>query len=172
MREQLELAVGLDAESPAIEAAVGAHDIAAAHPRGARAVMRQVQREVVSPILRANGSMQIGVVVAVIRMRIEQRVVAVGDAITVGIGNARELGLLPRDHDEALAVLHHHAEAVEKPLGKQPPFAVDQAPDAGIARADDHGAILGLRKPQRLEQLLPPEVVPGRVVVLDAVTRR
>ena len=131
--------------------------------------MREVQREVVSAILAAHGAVHVGVVVAVIRVRIEQRLVFVGDAIAVGVADARELGLLAGDHHEALAVFDDHAEAVEQAFGEQAPFAVDDAPDAGVARGDDDGAVFGERQAQRLEQLVAAVVVLGRVVVLDAV---
>jgi hypothetical protein len=98
-------------------------------------------------------------------MRVEQRVVTVGDAVPVGVGNTRELGLLAGDHRESLAVLHHHAQAVEQSLGEQSPFTIHNAPDARGARAHDNGAVLRHRQSQCLEQLVAAVVVLGRVVV-------
>ena len=170
VRERTALAIRSHAERPAIEAAVRAHDLAAT--RVDVTAMRQVEREVVSAILAAHRPVHVGVVVAVIRVRVVQRLVLVGDAVAIGVGDARELGLLAGHHHQALGVFGHHAQAVEQPFGEELPLALHEAPDAGITRGHHDGAVPGDAQAQRLEQLLAAEIVLRRVVVLDAVARR
>ena len=68
--------------------------------------------------------MHVGVIVAVIRVRIEQRFVSIRQSISVRVADPREFRFLSCYDDETFRILGHNTEAVEQAFSEQSPLAI------------------------------------------------
>ena len=105
-------------------------------------------------------------------MRVEQRVVASAMPSPLVSLIRVSSAFWPATTVRPLASSATTPRLSNSPSANSAPFAIHQAPDARGARGHDDRAVLRQRQAQRLEQLVAPVVVLGRIVVLDAVAGR